>query len=157
MSQTPRADFWFSICLIAFGIAAFVESWRMPRLENLGIDPVSAPGVTPGLLAIVIGGLGAFLFVRSVRAERAEREETDPRGRGRVAAALLLCLAYSLGLVGQVDFTFATALFVFFFCAWFSDPSKPLLHRIGGAALLAVPAAFTVTLLFERVFLVRLP
>lgn len=156
MSRTPRADLWFSVCLIAFGIAALVESWRMPRLENLGIDPVSAPGVTPGLLAIVIAGLGGVLLVRSVRAHAPGATQVS-EGWGRVALAVALCLIFALGLIGRIDFTFATAVFVFAFCGLFSDPSQTILRRLLGAAVLAAATSLAVTFLFERVFLVRLP
>ena len=159
MSSTPRADLWFSVVLIAFGTAAVVESWRMPRLENLGIDPLSAPGLTPGLLALVITGLGLTLFLRSLRSLRATAPvpESAPGGWGRLALALTLCLVYALGLVGRADFFLATTLFVFSFTLLFADPGQSWPRRAAGAAILALGTASAVTLLFERVFLIRLP
>ena len=162
MSSTPRADLWFSVVLIAFGTAAVVESWRMPRLENLGIDPLSAPGLTPGLLALVITGLGLTLFLRSLRSLRSLRAtapvpESAPGGWGRLALALTLCLVYALGLVGRADFFLATTLFVFLFTLLFADPEQSWPRRAAGAAILALVTASAVTLLFERVFLIRLP
>jgi len=156
MSQTPRADFWFSLCLIIFGIAAFVESWRMPRLTDLGVDPVSAPGVTPGLLSIVIFGLGLSVFFRSIGAPPSQSKR-DSSGWRRVLISLAMCLVYALGLVGQINFTLATALFVFVFTYLFSDGPTLGARRLAGAAVLAGVISISVTLLFERVFLVRLP
>jgi len=157
MSSTPRrADFWFSIFLIAFGIAASVESWRMPRLENLGVDPLSAPGLTPGLLAIVITVLGLTLLLRRADGPQATPEPA-PAGWGRLALVLGLCLTYALGLLGRVDFLGATALFVFTFALLFSETGASWVRRSVVSALLAVGTAVSVTLLFERIFLIRLP
>ena len=63
----PRADFLFSLLLIALGLAAAVEAWRMPRFENLGVHPMTAPGLTPGLLGIVVAILGAVLMAGAIR------------------------------------------------------------------------------------------
>lgn len=159
MSSTPRADLWFSLVLTLFGVAAMVESWRMPRLAELGINPLSAPGLTPGLLALVLTGLGVALLVRSLRAVRAGAVAA-PRAEGswgRLALALVLCLLYALVLVGTLPFMVATGLFVFAFTVLFSWTGRRPAATIAGAALLAVAVAVAVTLLFERVFLVRLP
>lgn len=156
MSGTPRADFWFAIFLIAFGIAASVESWRMPRLENLGVDPMSVPGLTPGLLAIVITALGLTLLLR--RADGLPpKSEPEAAGWGRLATVLGLCLVYALGLLGRVDFLVATALFVFIFALVFSETGASWVRRSVVSALLAACTAVSVTFLFERIFLIRLP
>ncbi len=156
MSSTPRADLVFSLLLTVFGAAVIVESWRMPRLQELGVDPMSAPGLTPGLLGIILTGLGAALLLRSVRHAGAVGG-TAEGGWGRLALALGLCLVYAVGLVGHVPFMAATGIFVFLFVAAFSwgrlSPARLFLT----AALLAIATAVLVTLLFEKVFLVRLP
>jgi len=157
MSNMPRADFWFSIILTTFGATALFESWRMPRLANLGIDPISAPGITPGLLALVLTGLGITLFIRSARQSIDDSAPGEPGSWGRLSIALGLCLFYALGLLGRIDFLIATAIFVFAFAFVFSDRSRSLMRRMVFAALLAVPTAYAVTFLFERIFLIRLP
>lgn len=154
MTQSPRADFWFSIVLTAAGAALAFESWRMPRLAHLGIDPVSAPGLTPGLLGLILAALGVVLFVRSVRASRMP---TQREGWGRFALTLALCLAYALGLVGRVPFWTATALFVAAFVAIFTWGRLPPVRTLGVAAVLAAAVSVSVTLVFDRLFLVRLP
>lgn len=156
MSSTPRADFWFSIFLIAFGLAAGVESWRMPRLENLGVDPMSAPGLTPGLLALVITTLGLVLLLRRTASPAGATGDVEA-GWGRLTLALILCIAYALGLLGRVDFLAATALFVFAFALVFSEPGMTWVRRVLVSALLAAGTSVAVTFLFERVFLIRLP
>lgn len=159
MSRTPRADFWFSLFLMLLGAAVVFESWRMPRLENLGIDPLSAPGLTPGLLGVVLTILGLWLFLQS-RARKPEQAESDSSASSgwlRVAITLALCLSYSLILLGWLPFWAATAVFLLVFIFVFSDAAWPLWKRALVASLIAVAGSAAVTLLFEQVFLVRLP
>ena len=78
-SQSPRADLVFSVVLTLVGAATLFESWRMPRLENLGINPLSAPGVTPALLGAVLTVLGLMLLGRSLGAFAALVEEVLAR------------------------------------------------------------------------------
>lgn len=117
---------------------------------------MSAPGITPGILALVITGLGITLFLRSIRATKAQGESASAAWT-RLTIALCLCLLYALGLVGQIDFLIATALFVFVFALLFSETGHSLARRILISALLAATTAIAVTFLFERVFLIRLP
>ena len=63
-----KADFVTGLVLIALGIATVVASLRMPRFEELEINPYTAPGLVPGALGLVILILGAALFVRAARA-----------------------------------------------------------------------------------------
>ncbi|QIE55001.1 hypothetical protein G5B40_05750 [Pikeienuella piscinae] len=156
MSETPRADFWFSILLILFGAAVTFESWRMPRLETLGVEPMSAPGLTPGILGLVLGGLGALLFLRSLRFAGAAPRLDDGDWRG-LLVTLGLTLFYAIGLVGSLPFWLATALFVAVFAMLFSVGRVGMLKAAAAALPLGLVAGVSVALLFERVFLVRLP
>lgn len=161
MPAGRRADFWFSIGLTAFAIAVTVESWRMPRLQELGVHPMSAPGLTPGLIGLVLMLLGFALLVRSLRARRlvtqVEAPTVDPSAPRRLMVTLALCLVYALGLVGTLPFMWATGLFVFAFVAAFSFERARPLRSLASACAMALVVAVSVTLLFERVFLVRLP
>lgn len=169
MPADRRGDFWFSLLLTALAVAVLVESWRMPRLENLGVHPMSAPGLTPGLIGLVLLVLGLALLWRSLRerraaaalaasaADAAPAEITVHVTRGRALLAIVLCLVYALGLLGRLPFTWATGLFVFAFIAAFGfDRARPW-RTLGGAAAMAVFTAVSVMLLFEQLFLVRLP
>ena len=151
MRQT--ADFWFALLLTVFGAAVVVESWRMPRLGDLGVDPMSAPGLTPGLLGVVLTGLGLVLLLRRTRTPRRGDGEG---GWGRLAITAVLCLAYAAVLLGRVPFWFATALFVGAFALTFTwSGPKPRVVLV--AAALALAVALAVSALFQDVFLVRLP
>lgn len=162
MPADRRGDLWFSLLLTALAVAVLVESWRMPRLENLGVHPMSAPGLTPGLIGLVLLLLGLLLLARSLRARRAAAAAAQATpvaaadGR-RALLAIALCLVYALGLLGRLPFAWATGLFVFAFVTVFALERARLWRTLGGAAAMAVFTAVAVTLLFEQLFLVRLP
>jgi putative tricarboxylic transport membrane protein len=159
MPADRRYDLWFSALLVVFAAGVVVESWRMPRLENLGVHPMSAPGLTPGVLGLVLFVLSLALLVRSVRRQPApdEASAAEPGAGGRTLLTLGLALAYAVGLVGRVPFWLATGLFVFAFVAVFGWQQQRPLRGLAVAVAMAVVTAAAVTLLFERVFLVRLP
>ena len=158
-----RADLVFAVLLTALALWVLAESWRMPRLAELGVHPMSAPGLTPGLIALVLAGLGLSLLWRSLRNAPANPDvPAGPAGAGntvwhRALLALVLCLVYALGLLGRLPFMWATGLFVFGFVAAFAFERRRPARGLIGAALMAVAVSVSVGLLFEQLFLVRLP
>ena len=60
-----KADFVTGLIFFALGVAVVVESLRMPRFEELDVNPYTAPGLVPGILGAIILMLGAVLFVRA--------------------------------------------------------------------------------------------
>jgi putative tricarboxylic transport membrane protein len=160
MQADRRHDLWFSALLVVLAAGVVVESWRMPRLEHLGVHPMSAPGLTPGVLGLVLLALATALLVRSVRQRRPAGdtvEAAEPGTLGRTLVTLALCLGYAAGLVGRVPFWLATGLFVLAFVGWFGwERDRPARSALN-AIVMAVVTSAAVTLLFERVFLVRLP
>jgi putative tricarboxylic transport membrane protein len=130
---------------------------------------MTAPGLTPGLLGLVVVLLAVALLARSLRAGgwRLSRGESgaEPAQRRaavrRVGLALLLTVGYAGGLVGRIPFWLATVLFVFLFVVafeWRADATAAQrLRGLAVAALLAAATALCVRYLFEEIFLVRLP
>jgi hypothetical protein len=161
MPADRRHDLWFSALLVVLSTGIVVESWRMPRLAHLGVHPMSAPGLTPGLLGLVLLALALALLLRSVRQRRVAvegaEEEEAPGAVGRTLLTLGMCLGYALGLVGRVPFWLATGLFVLAFVGWFGFERDRPIRSLAIAAVMAAVTAAAVTLLFQRVFLVRLP
>ena len=160
-----RADFLFGLVLLALGLGAAAESWRMPRLAELGVHPMTAPGLVPGLLGLVIAGLAAILLVRAVRGGgwRLSRGDgaVDTGSARRFAIALLLCVGYAVGLIGLVPFWAATATFVALFIAVFEwRPGRGTAEHVRSLAVALVEAAVVaaaISYVFETIFLVRLP
>lgn len=162
-----RADFLTGVVLLVLGIATAWLSWEMPRLEVRRIHPLTVPGLVPGILGIAIAFCGAVLALRSTPGI------TDRTGwrlfgglfvsaeAGRVAATLLLTLAYALILVGWLPFWLATALFVTVFIIVFERgfgvSPHPIWRSLATAAVQGVIVAVVVSVVFERGFLVRLP
>ena len=163
-----KKDFIASIVLIAFSLSVIVSSYTMPRLERRGIDPFSAPGVVPGMIGCILLVLALILFVRSVWhggyriLTPAGREERVHQGAAlRVLLTLALSLLYAIGLLGRVDYTIGTLLYIFAFIVLFEyRPSVPpgrQLKVIGYALLQALISSLLITLVFRELFLVDLP
>lgn len=163
-----RADFWFGLGLTVLGIAVSIESWRMPRLAELNVHPMTAPGLVPGLVGIILSGLGIILFLRASRQKGWRITSGDSEYNSefwvqtrRFLIALVLCVGYAAGLVGSIPFSVATGLFVFVFIVSFGSrrdftPAK-WIKFTGVAILQAIAVAIVVTYVFETIFLVRLP
>jgi hypothetical protein len=62
----PKADFVVSILLMGFGVWVVLHSFQMPRFKELGANPLSVPGIVPGILGTVIFILSLVVFIRSL-------------------------------------------------------------------------------------------
>lgn len=164
---SPRADLWSALAWIAFGLAVAIGAWRMDRLENLNINKYEAPGLVPFLLGAAVVVLGIVLALRALRQGALQPTGAPAPGRGgeRLYLALVVgaMLLYSLVLVGHgLPFWLATLLFVTGFIWYFDRERQAALGRGTGRQLLlalvyGVACSAVVSLVFERVFYVRLP
>jgi putative tricarboxylic transport membrane protein len=160
-----RADFYTSIVLMVFGIAALVAALKMPVLQG---ERYSAPGLLPALLGFVIFALSLIMFIRSLYrtkgavgiqggSVKAFVKGTSTR---RIFLTIFVCLVYTI-LLGKIYFPILTFLFIFAFVLCFEydikTAFKSQLKKLAIAALLAAGVSAAVTLTFERLFLVRLP
>ena len=163
-----KKDFITSIVLIAFSLSVVVSSYTMPRLERRGIDPFSAPGVVPGMIGAILLVLALILFARSVRRGGyllfGPDSNQEPGHRGaplRILLTLVLSLIYAIGLLGRIDYTIGTLLYIFAFIVLFelrwSQPPGRRLRIIGAALLQALIGALLITMVFRKLFLVDLP
>lgn len=164
-----KADLITGLVLIVFSLALIEESWRMPRLERLGVEPVSAPGVVPGLLGIILLILGTVLTVRSFRrgghhlglTREGMIQTLIAPGNLRFILALVLCVGYAAFMIGNLPYWLATGIFVFLFVAlfeWRRDAdTRTRVRGLIVAAVIAVAVAGVVTWVFANVFLVTLP
>ncbi len=164
----PRADLLDALVWIGLGVAALVGSLLMDRLADQDVPPFAAPGLLPGLLGIVLALMGALLLGRSLRAGGLRHGEAGPTGGllgpapGRALGVIGLCVLFGVGLVGHgLPFWLAATAFVA--CAilflrrgphgeWRVGPVP-----VGFALLVGLGAGLLITLVFQRLFLVRLP
>ncbi len=168
---------------LVFGAAVVYGSWTMDRLESLGINPVTAPGLLPGLLGLGFIGFGLVLLLRRgeprlVGEAPAETGaiETDAVETGtpqhvaaeggedwrRLALSWALCVVFAGGLLGRgLPFWLLAAVFVFLHILLLDDADRiaaaPLSRRMVLAGVVAVTAAAAVTFVFQNLFLIRLP
>ena len=61
---SARADLYGGLFWIALGSAIAVGSWRMDRLEHMGVSFYTAPGLVPGILGLLMILCGAVLADR---------------------------------------------------------------------------------------------
>ncbi|RYY94342.1 MAG: tripartite tricarboxylate transporter TctB family protein [Comamonadaceae bacterium] len=168
-ARPPRADLRDGIGWIVLGLAAVIGSWTMDRLEQQNINPVTVPGLLPGLLGAAMVLLGGVLTLRSWRrgalTTPLPATTADDRDRmRRVWVAIALCLGYGVVLVGHgIPFWFASSLYVTVSILVFQRLSRNADERrldarvLAKAVTIGVLASVITWLVFERVFLVRLP
>jgi hypothetical protein len=163
-----RSDFLSAIGWMGLGIAILIGSVMMDRLEKQGINPYTIPGLLPGLLGIAMTILGALLALRSWRphllASTARDAPADCAGRNRLLLVLGLCLGFGVGLVGHgLPFWLAAAIFVTIailslqYQGRTSTGATSNVRALAKAAAIGLGAGLAITLVFQEIFLVRLP
>jgi Tripartite tricarboxylate transporter TctB family len=162
---SARRDFAEGLGWLAFGFAVLIGSLAMARLQDQGVPPYAAPGLLPGLLGIVLILFGGLLALRGWRSRgrSAASARGDRAGSWRLALVLALCLVFGLGLVGHgLPFWAASALFVASAILVLQKEDKAsaarrVPRRVAYAVVIGLGAGVGVTLLFQGLFLVRLP
>lgn len=169
MRSEHKADLITGLVLLALAAAVMVGGLTMDRLEIRQIHPASIPGLVPVILGAALAVAALALVLRAARRLRAQApagaDETEAfdggASRSGLAIALFLTIGYAVGLVGRIPYEIATGVFVFLFIAVFewrpAMPARARLIRLGTALLQAVLVALVVGLVFDKLFLVRLP
>lgn len=151
-SDTAQGAFW-----IAVGAAIFYASWTMERLASLGVKPFSAPGLLPGVLGIFIVVLGVAMLLRG--------KATSPQPAiewRRIVLPLALCLGFAGGLVGRGPPFWAAAWIFIALMIWTLQyrerKAKGELGRLAAVSLsIGAGASIAIALVFQELFLIRLP
>ncbi|PWR04243.1 hypothetical protein DKT77_02350 [Meridianimarinicoccus roseus] len=154
------ADRISAVVFFALGVALLIGGWTMERLEFRQIHPASIPGLVPMILGVLLAICAILLFITSRTADR-----DAPRlvfgSWTRLGLTALICTGYAAGLVGWLSYFWATLMFTFVFALVFSFPlhaDRPAQAKaLASAATLAICVAWGTALLFQEVFLVRLP
>jgi Tripartite tricarboxylate transporter TctB family len=163
-----RSDFLSAIGWMGLGIAILIGSVTMDRLEKQGINPYTIPGLLPGLLGIAMTILGALLAARSWRphllASTANGAAADRAERKRLLLVLGLCLTFGVVLVGHgLPFWLAAAIFVstailsLQYQQRKSSGQKLSARMVVTAVAIGLGAGIIITIVFQEIFLVRLP
>lgn len=167
--QPPRADLHDAIGWAVLGVAVLAGSVTMDRLERQGINPYTVPGLLPGLLGIAMILLGGVLALRSWR-RGALAQPVAPAGgeareqRRRIWVVSALCLGYCVVLIGHgIPFWLASTIYVAASILVVSRLSRdPEQRRLGPRAwvlalVIGAVSSIVIQLVFQEVFLVRMP
>jgi putative tricarboxylic transport membrane protein len=163
----PRWDLYVAAAFLSLGIAVIAAALAMPTFYERLQQVYTAPGLVPALHGAVIALLSIWLALRAVSRGALKAApaapEAPPEGYSnfRLTVAAALCLVYAVGLIGQTPFWLATGLFVLAFILLFEWQTgvswRSRLRPFLAALAVAAGTALGVTLVFERLFLVRLP
>jgi hypothetical protein len=151
---------WF-----VFGAAVFYGSWTMDRLASQNINPLTAPGLLPGLLGIGMMAMALVLLSRGRRVASVAGEppvEEPATDWKRLSASWSLCVLFAGILLGRgLPFWLLAAAFVFIHILLLEDryriEGRSFARRLAEAALVAAATSAFVTYLFQNLFLIRLP
>lgn len=160
-----RADTLIGAIVFVVGVAILVGALAMPRFEHRSADPLTVPGITPGMLGAIILALGALLAIRGVRRAGTENPlgitQWSSSAVRRTLFTLGALLTYGFALFGNLPFMPATAIFVFGFTVGVElmrdDRSTKLVTTLAGAAVLAAASSLIIWLVFSKIFLIQLP
>lgn len=162
-----RVDLIGGLTFTSLGLAAFIESWRMPRFVERKIDPFTVPGLTPGILSAVIAVLGFALIMRALLGSKSATEVGLPittwveGSATRTIFTLTMVAIYGFLLFGNFPFFPVTALFIFAFIMGSEYINPTRVFSLAKTALIAAAVSlffgYGIFYLFTSVFLVRLP
>ena len=165
----PHAELQASVGWMATGMAILVASISMDRLESQNINPYTVPGLLPGLLGLLMFVLGGLLFLRSWR-HGGLRRSADATGSSReekvrIATVVALCVFFGVVLVGHgLPFWAAASIFVTGSILVLQYPLRRAEGEPGIAPRLVLKAlaiglgaGVIISLVFQELFLVRLP
>lgn len=156
--KTARSDLWGGAGWMVFGLAIVVGAVRMDRFESMGAQLYTMPGFVPGMIGGLVALLGLVLMARGwARRAQEAAEPGEPLLNRRILITLSLTLVYAGLLIGRAPFWLVTALFVAAFVGVFAPADMPQARRAIVALLAGVLTSAVVTLVFQYVFLVRLP
>lgn len=162
-----RSDFFGGMAWIGLGIVILLASIAMDRLEAQGVHPYTVPGLMPGILGIAMIFLGLLLALRGLRrgvGRHPSAGGTAPEGRRQILRALVLCIGFAAGLVGHgLPFWLAATVFIAVAIPVLQTPARRsagrrlTLRDVALPVLIGAGAGGLISVVFQTVFLVRLP
>jgi hypothetical protein len=165
----PRSDFTAALGWMALGAAILIGSWTMDRLKNQDVNPYTVPGLLPGLLGIAMIVLGGGLLFRSWRRGALARADSPDPSRAAISLrqlwlAIGLCVIFDVVMIGHgLPFWLAAAIFVSIAIVTLQRGQRSAAGRrltlrdAISAVAIGLGAGLGTTLVFQNIFLVRLP
>jgi TRAP-type C4-dicarboxylate transport system permease large subunit len=165
----PKADFVVSILLMCFGLWVVINSLQMPRFKEVGANPLSVPGIVPGILGIVIFILSLVVFRRSLTRKgyrlglnrQKLKNFFQDTSLQRMLLTIFICIVYGIYMVGSMNYYLATFIFVLVFLILFQFLDSEDVTTRGKLLMLSVLQAVLVAgivgAVFRYLFLVDLP
>ncbi len=161
----PRVDLIVAIVFFLVGAGIVWQAMAMPTFRERQGEIFTAPGIVPGFYGVIICLLSVLLAARALgRARRGlgpTSAASPSEGLAALALVALLCLVFAVGLVTRLPFWLASAIFVSLFILVFEwrvgVTSVSRARLLATALAIGLIAGVAISLVFERVFLVRLP
>ena len=167
--QLVMADLLTGLIVSGIGVTGLILSVSMPRFAERNADPLTAPGIFPALVSLVLLILGSRLVLRSWPLKRSRAAVVTPMSTAHSSTSDMhfrpLLIGFSMMLltvilVGRIDFKLLISGFCILFCvsfvSWHGDRWQ-LVRTLAVVLLVALIAGVAIPLVFERLFLVRLP
>lgn len=163
---SPRSDLVSGGVWAVIGVAITIGSWTMDRLAQQGVPGFAAPGLVPGIMGVLITLAALGIVWRSLRRGALDGATVDgtptASSPGRTLLALVLCLGFAGGLVGHgLPFWLAASLYLFLHIFLLQRHERraagQVARGVAFAAAVGIGAGVGIALLFQYVFLVRLP
>jgi hypothetical protein len=162
---SARSDLISGGVWVVIGVAIAIGSWRMDRLENQGVPGFAAPGLVPGVMGVLITLAALLIVFRSLRRgalQGAGGGTGMPALWGRLALTLALCLGFAIMLVGHgLPFWVAASTYLFLHIFLLQLPERRAAGQVkrglAVAVFIGVTVGVVISLMFQYLFLVRLP
>ena len=165
----PKADFVVSTLLMCASVWVIIHSLQMPRFKEVDANPLSVPGIVPGILGIVIFILSLVVFIRSLTRKgyrlglnrQTLKNFFRDTSLQRMLLTILICIVYGIYMVGSMNYYLATFIFVLVFIILFQFLDTEDVATRGKLLMLSVLQAVLVAgivgAVFRYLFLVDLP
>jgi hypothetical protein len=157
------ADLATGAVLGLVGLATLALSWAMPTFAERGADPLTAPGIFPAAVGVLLAVSGGRLALRSLgRLSSAAPAAGPVFARAAVVRTLsgFALMTAAVLAAGHVDFRLVVGGFCLAFSAAFLDwrlPAPQRWRQFAAVALVTAISALAIPFVFETIFLVRLP
>lgn len=154
-----KMDIVFGVILVLLGMFFAWQSYKMPWNGISGGGVLAAPGLLPLIISIVLMLCGVILIVSAVKeGTRITKEDLKAalkvlksKAAVRIYVMLVIIAGYIFGLVGRIEFTLATFIFLSVFFLYVKA------GKWWGCLILAAVVAVAISFAFGTLIGIPLP